>query len=99
MLGLHDAAIKSGALWQVLWFIRLLEIPFLLNFANGSIDGTGDISFDPLGLSTTTSSPARAPCSSSPRFLSSGAALLPPWRLVSVSNLITSSCSGNCSAH
>jgi len=50
MWGLHDAAIKSGALWQVLWFIGLLEIPFLLKLANGSIDGTGDIGFDPLGL-------------------------------------------------
>ena len=48
--GLHDAAIKSGALWQVLWFIGLLEIPFLLKLANGSIDGTGDLGFDPLGL-------------------------------------------------
>ena len=50
MWGLHDAAIKSGALWQVLWFIGLLEIPFLLKLADGSIDGTGDIGFDPLGL-------------------------------------------------
>jgi hypothetical protein len=50
MWGLHDAAIKSGALWQVLWFIGLLEVPFLLKLANGSIDGTGDIGFDPLGL-------------------------------------------------
>ena len=48
--GLHDASIKSGALWQVLWFIGLLEIPFLLKLANGSIDGTGDLGFDPLGL-------------------------------------------------
>jgi hypothetical protein len=48
--GLHDAAIKSGALWQVLWFIGLLEIPFLLKLADGSIDGTGDLGFDPLGL-------------------------------------------------
>jgi light-harvesting complex I chlorophyll a/b binding protein 4 len=50
MWGLHEAAIKSGALWQVLWFIGLLEIPFLLNLANGSVDGTGDLGFDPLGL-------------------------------------------------
>ena len=50
MWGLHEAAIKSGALWQVLWFIGLLEIPFLLKLANGSVDGTGDIGFDPLGL-------------------------------------------------
>jgi len=48
--GLHDAAIKSGALWQVLWFIGLLEIPFLLKLRDGSVDGTGDIGFDPLGL-------------------------------------------------
>ena len=50
MWGLHEAAIKSGALWQVLWFIGLLEIPFLLKLANGSVDGSGDIGFDPLGL-------------------------------------------------
>jgi hypothetical protein len=50
MWGLHDAAIKSGALWQVLWFMGLLEIPFLLKLADGSIDGTGDLGFDPLGL-------------------------------------------------
>ena len=50
MWGLHDAAIKSGALWQVLWFIGLLEVPFLLKLRNGTIDGTGDIGFDPLGL-------------------------------------------------
>jgi len=50
MWGLHDAAIKSGALWQVLWFIGLLEVPFLLKLRDGSIDGTGDIGFDPLGL-------------------------------------------------
>jgi len=48
--GLHDAAIKSGALWQVLWFIGLLEIPFLLKLRDGSVDGTGDLGFDPLGL-------------------------------------------------
>ena len=50
MWGLHDAAIKSGALWQVLWFVGLLEIPFLLKLRNGEVDGTGDIGFDPLGL-------------------------------------------------
>jgi len=50
MWGLHEAAVKSGALWQVLWFIGLLEIPFLLKLANGTVDGTGDIGFDPLGL-------------------------------------------------
>mmetsp|Transcript_32579 Transcript_32579/g.83313 ORF Transcript_32579/g.83313 Transcript_32579/m.83313 type:complete len:244 (-) Transcript_32579:66-797(-) len=50
MWGLHEAAIKSGALWQVLFFIGLLEIPFLLTLANGSVDGTGNIGFDPLGL-------------------------------------------------
>ena len=50
MWGLHEAAIKSGAMWQVLFFVGLLEIPFLLKLANGSIDGTGDIGFDPLGL-------------------------------------------------
>ena len=27
-----------------------LEIPFLLKLANGSVDGTGDLGFDPLGL-------------------------------------------------
>jgi len=48
--GLHDAAIKSGALWQVLWFIGLLEIPFLLKLRDGSIDGSGALGFDPLGL-------------------------------------------------
>jgi hypothetical protein len=48
--GLHDAAIKSGALWQVLWFIGLLEIPFLFKLANGLVDGTGELGFDPLGL-------------------------------------------------
>merc|ERR1712216_668413 len=50
MWGLHDAAIKSGAMWQVLFFVGLLEIPFMLNLANGSVDGTGDLGFDPLGL-------------------------------------------------
>jgi hypothetical protein len=50
MWGLHEAADKSGALWQVLWFVGLLEIPFLLKLANGTVDGTGDIGFDPLGL-------------------------------------------------
>ena len=50
MWGLHEAAIKSGALWQVLFFVGLLEIPFMLNLANGSVDGTGDLGFDPLGL-------------------------------------------------
>merc|ERR1719198_637238 len=50
MWGLHEAAVKSGALWQVLWFVGLLEIPFLLKLANGTVDGTGDIGFDPLGL-------------------------------------------------
>eukprot|EP00281_Chroomonas_sp_CCMP1168_P026831 CAMPEP_0206254388 /NCGR_PEP_ID=MMETSP0047_2-20121206/23666_1 /ASSEMBLY_ACC=CAM_ASM_000192 /TAXON_ID=195065 /ORGANISM="Chroomonas mesostigmatica_cf, Strain CCMP1168" /LENGTH=216 /DNA_ID=CAMNT_0053680675 /DNA_START=26 /DNA_END=676 /DNA_ORIENTATION=- len=50
MWGLHEAAIKSGAMWQVLWFVGLLEIPFLLNLANGSVDGTGNLGFDPLGL-------------------------------------------------
>jgi len=55
MWGLHDAAIKSGALWQVLWFIGLLEVPFLLQLRNGSIDGTGDIGFDPLGLKDSES--------------------------------------------
>ena len=50
MWGLHEAAIKSGALWQVLFFIGLLEIPFLLKLRNGTVDGTGDIGFDPLGL-------------------------------------------------
>jgi hypothetical protein len=50
MWGLHEAAIKSGALWQVLFFVGLLEIPFLLKLANGTVDGTGDIGFDPLGL-------------------------------------------------
>ncbi len=48
---LHDAAIKSGALWQVLWFIGLLEIPFLFKLANGLVDGTGD-----LGISDSTRS-------------------------------------------
>merc|ERR1719503_335066 len=46
----REAEVKSGALWQVLWFIGLLEIPFLLKLANGTVDGTGDIGFDPLGL-------------------------------------------------
>ena len=50
MWGLHEASIKSGALWQVLFFIGLLEIPFLLTLANGSVDGTGNLGFDPLGL-------------------------------------------------
>lgn len=50
MWGLHEAAIKSGALWQVLFFVGLLEIPFLLNLRNGQVDGTGDLGFDPLGL-------------------------------------------------
>ncbi|KAJ1487292.1 light-harvesting complex protein Lhcc2 [Baffinella frigidus] len=50
MWGLHEAAIKSGAMWQVLFFVGLLEIPFLLKLANGSVDGTGDLGFDPLGL-------------------------------------------------
>ena len=36
--------------YQVLWFIGLLEIPFLLKLRDGSIDGTGDLGFDPLGL-------------------------------------------------
>merc|ERR1719198_1489477 len=40
----------TGALLQVLWFVGLLEIPFLLKLANGTVDGTGDIGFDPLGL-------------------------------------------------
>ena len=35
---------------QVLWFIGLLEIPFLLKLRDGSVDGTGDLGFDPLGL-------------------------------------------------
>ena len=34
----------------MLWFIGLLEIPFLLKLRDGSVDGTGDIGFDPLGL-------------------------------------------------
>ena len=34
----HEASIKSGALWQVLFFIGLLEIPSLLKLANGSVD-------------------------------------------------------------
>jgi hypothetical protein len=34
----------------VLWFIGLLEVPFLLKLRDGSVDGTGDIGFDPLGL-------------------------------------------------
>nr|CAI91152.1 Light-harvesting complex protein Lhcc2 [Rhodomonas sp. CS24]CAI91153.1 Light-harvesting complex protein Lhcc3 [Rhodomonas sp. CS24] len=50
MWGLHEAAIKSGAMWQVLFFVGLLEIPFMLKLANGSVDGTGDLGFDPLGL-------------------------------------------------
>jgi hypothetical protein len=50
MWGLHEASIKSGALWQVLFFIGLLEVPFLLTLANGSVDGTGNLGFDPLGL-------------------------------------------------
>jgi hypothetical protein len=35
---------------QVLWFIGLLEVPFLLKLRDGSVDGTGDLGFDPLGL-------------------------------------------------
>mmetsp|Transcript_24196 Transcript_24196/g.60850 ORF Transcript_24196/g.60850 Transcript_24196/m.60850 type:complete len:236 (-) Transcript_24196:47-754(-) len=50
MWGLHEAAVKSGAMWQVLFFVGLLEIPFMLTLANGSVDGTGNIGFDPLGL-------------------------------------------------
>jgi hypothetical protein len=50
MWGLHEAAIKSGALWQVLFFIGLLEVPFLLKCTKGGLTGDGDIGFDPLGL-------------------------------------------------
>ncbi|KAJ1470981.1 light-harvesting complex protein Lhcc2 [Baffinella frigidus] len=56
MWGLHEASIKSGALWQVLFFIGLLEIPFLLKLANGSVDGTGDLGFDPLGMAQDSES-------------------------------------------
>merc|ERR1711966_443160 len=59
MWGLHDAAIKSGAMWQVLFFVGLLEIPFMLNLANGSVDGTGDLGFDPLGLKSDPDTFAR----------------------------------------
>jgi hypothetical protein len=42
--------LKSFRDAQVLWFIGLLEIPFLLRLRDGSVDGTGDLGFDPLGL-------------------------------------------------
>jgi len=50
MWGLHEAAIKSGAMWQVLFFIGLLEMPYLVKLREGSIDGTGDLAFDPAGI-------------------------------------------------
>jgi hypothetical protein len=59
MWGLHEAAVKSGALWQVLFFVGLLEIPFLLKLRNGTVDGTGDIGFDPLGLKEDAEAYAR----------------------------------------
>ena len=59
MWGLHDAAIKSGAMWQVLFFVGLLEIPFMLNLAFGQTDGTGDLGFDPLGLKSDPDTFAR----------------------------------------
>ena len=59
MWGLHDAAIKSGAMWQVLFFVGLLEIPFMLNLANDSVDGTGDLGFDPLGCGKDPNALAR----------------------------------------
>ena len=50
MWGLHEASVKSGALWQVLFFIGFLELPFLIKLREGTLDGTGDIGFDPAGL-------------------------------------------------
>jgi len=61
MWGLHEAAIKSGALWQVLFFIGLLEIPFLLKLADGTVDGTGDLGARPyLNPQPSTLSPPTA---------------------------------------
>jgi len=77
MWGLHEAAIKSGALWQVLWFIGLLEIPFLLKLANGSVDGSGDIGFDPLGLKEGEDFSANQVCAA-PRRAAPIASLLGP---------------------
>jgi hypothetical protein len=47
---LVSANVHACVVVQVLWFIGLLEIPFLLKLRDGSVDGTGDIGFDPLGL-------------------------------------------------
>jgi hypothetical protein len=35
---------------QVLFFIGWLELPFLIKLREGTLDGTGDIGFDPAGL-------------------------------------------------
>jgi len=47
---LHDKLVKIGAAWQVLIFLFLLEIPFISKAVDGTLDGTGDYGFDPLGL-------------------------------------------------
>ena len=47
---LHDKLVKIGAAWQVLIFLFLLEIPFISKAVAGTLDGTGDYGFDPLGL-------------------------------------------------
>lgn len=39
---------------QVLFFIGLLEIPFLIKLREGSIDGTGDLAFDPAQIKQNT---------------------------------------------
>mmetsp|Transcript_32583 Transcript_32583/g.83329 ORF Transcript_32583/g.83329 Transcript_32583/m.83329 type:complete len:240 (-) Transcript_32583:66-785(-) len=47
---LHDKLVKIGAAWQVLIFLFLLEVPFIQKCVDGTLDGTGDYGFDPLGL-------------------------------------------------
>ena len=47
---LHNKLVEVGGAWQVLLLILALEAPFIQKAVDGTLDGTGDYGFDPLGL-------------------------------------------------